>query len=71
MIYLKSNIHVLKEMKNISYRTLSKESGVSRCSLQNIFNIKDVSKVSVGTVIRLSEYFKVSLDDLLFKDLGK
>ncbi|MGF0145074.1 helix-turn-helix domain-containing protein [Sharpea azabuensis] len=58
-------------MKNISYRTLSKESGVSRGSLQNIFNIKDVSKVSVGTVIRLSEYFKVSLDDLLFKDLGK
>ena len=51
MIYLKSNIHVLKEMKNISYRTLSKESGVSRGSLQNIFNIKDVSKVSVGTVI--------------------
>lgn len=70
MIYLKDNLIFLKELKNISCRKLSKVSGVSRPTIQNINKLENFSNVSLGTVMKLAKYFDVTLDDFIYKDLS-
>ena len=71
MFYFRSNIVLLMNRNDLSLRGLSREAGISRTSIRNILKLEDFSNVTLGSAIKLSEYFDISLDDLLYRDLGK
>ena len=71
MFYFRSNIVLLMNQNDLYLRGLSREAGISRTSIRNILKLEDFSNVTLGSAIKLSEYFDISLDDLLYRDLGK
>ena len=71
MFYFRSKIVLLMNQNDLSLRGLSREAGISRTSIRNILKLEDFSNVTLGSAIKLSEYFDISLDDLLYRDLGK
>ena len=71
MFYFRSNIVLLMNQNDLSLRGLSREAGISRTSIRNILKLEDFSNVTLCSSIKPSEYFDISLDDLLYRDLGK
>ena len=70
MIYLKSNIAYLMKKKDISKYRLCKDCGFGRSMVYRFINTECMD-ITVKTLIKLAEYFGVSIDDLVYKDLGK
>ena len=59
---MKYSLKELRARKNESQATVAEAMGVSNqtyCSWE-----KDISKVAIGKVARLAEYFEVPLDDI-------
>lgn len=69
-MYLHSNITYLREKKGITNRRMGAELKMSPKMAYEIEH-----KESIGTrlltVMRVAEYFNVSIDDLIYKDLRK
>lgn len=69
-MYLHSNITWLREQKGITNRKMAVEMGVSSKVAYEIEH-KESDGTRLLTVIKVAEYFGVSLDDLIYKDLSK
>lgn len=67
-MHLQNNIKYLLNKNNLSYRDVSKESGVSTRAISFIVN-KDCSNITISTIIKLATFFNVSIDDLINVDL--
>ncbi len=71
-MHIKSNLVYLKQINNLTVRQLAKATGLTNARYGNIINGKINEKnLTIETVTKLANYFKVSLDDFVFKDLAK
>lgn len=52
-----------KKMNNIS--ELARETGLTRITLTKLYN-DDISRIEFDTIIKLCEYFKCDVSDLLY-----
>lgn len=68
-MHLSSNVRVLRLNTGLSYRGFATELGMSTRTIYDIEHNR-TENAKLGTVIRLAEYFEVSLDDLVYKDLA-
>ena len=50
-----------------SYRTIEKETGISRNTLSNLINLKVVPQIP--TLIKLALYYKLNLNDIFSQNL--
>ena len=66
-MYLAQNLKYLREQKGLSQQELSSCFEIS-CSLIGMWE-QNRRKPDIGTIVRLAQYFGVSLDDLVLKDL--
>lgn len=66
-MYLAQNLKYLRERKGLSQREFSADLGLSRATVGNWETGE--RKPDIETIIRLAEYFGVSLDDLVLRDL--
>lgn len=67
-MYLQKNMKYLKERSGLSFEKLSSESGVSAKSLYTLVHT-DGKNITVQTMVRISKYFKYSIDDLIYTDI--
>lgn len=67
-MYLQANITYLRTVKNISSYRMAHDLGMSLRTASYIEH-KDSESIRLKTVMRVAEYFGVSLDDLVYKDL--
>lgn len=68
-MYLHSNITFLREQKGITNRRMAAELGFSSSMAQAIEH-NESKGTRLLTVMKIAEYFQVSLDDLIYKDLS-
>ena len=68
MIYLKSNITYLMKKNSLSKNKLRKSCGFAHSTVYRFFNTECMD-MTVKTLIKLAEYFDISIDDLVYKDL--
>ena len=66
-MYLAQNLKYLRERKGLSQREFSADLGLSRATVGNWETGE--RKPDIEMIIRLAEYFGVSLDDLVLSDL--
>lgn len=69
MKYLNKNLRYLKLKQNAKIREISEYTGLNLASIHRVFSQEDLSNVTIKTVSELSEYFDVSIDDLVNTDL--
>jgi len=69
-MYIKKNLVFLKEKNNISYRKISSAININISAIIRIKNGAE-DNVTIKTVTKLAKYFKLSLDDFVYKDLSK
>lgn len=71
-MHIKNNINYLINKNNISYSEIERKSGVSKSDISKLIREKrDQRNLTIETVVKLANYFKVSLDDFVLKDLAK
>lgn len=68
MIYLQKNLRFLLKQNQVSYREVAKETGVSIKVISTIINNSNLH-VTLNTVIKLANYFQITLDDFILKDI--
>lgn len=68
MIYLPKNLRFLLKQNQVSYREVAKETGVSIKVISTIINNSNLH-VTLNTVIKLANYFQITLDDFILKDI--
>lgn len=68
-VYFRQNLKFLRKRAGLNIAELGKWLGVSRATVGNYEN--GSTEPSHDTIIKISEYFTVSLDDLFSKDLSK
>ena len=66
-LYLAQNLKYLRERKGLSQREFSADLGLSRATVGNWETGE--RKPDIEMIIRLAEYFGVTLDDLVLRDL--
>ena len=69
-MYLHSNITYLRKKKGITNRRMGAEMNISP-SVAHAIEYKDSKGTRLLTVMQVAEYFNVSLDDLVYKDLSE
>lgn len=67
MNYFGSNLSYLRKIKNYTQETLSKELGVQQQTLSHYE--MEQREPNIEFLIKISQFFDVSIDDLLIKDL--
>jgi len=67
--YLNSNIRYLRKKYNYSLQDLATKLDLKLSTLKNLENGQ--SGTSLQVVILLRDIFKISIDNLIFKDLSK
>lgn len=68
MIYLASNLKVLRAEHSLSQEKFAKKIGVSRVVLSTYETNR--SEPSIASLARICEILSVSMEDMLSKDLG-
>lgn len=66
-MYLAQNLKYLREQKGLSQKDFSADMGLSRATVGNWETGE--RKPDIEMIIRLAEYFGVTLDDLVLRDL--
>lgn len=66
-MYFNKNLKYLMKINNMSQSDLARKLDTSR---QNINQIMNTEIPKVQTLIKLKEFFNISIDDLLLKDLS-
>ena len=66
-MYLAQNLKYLRERKGFSQKNFSVEMGLSRATIGNWETGE--RKPDIEMIVRLAEYFGVTLDDLVLRDL--
>jgi DNA-binding XRE family transcriptional regulator len=69
MIMLHKNLRYLREKTDYKLEWIAYKVGVSHSTISNYESLKSQPKLI--TLILLAELFKVTVDDLLTKDLSK
>lgn len=70
--YVRSNMLYFLEIWKLNLNQLSKEIGVLRITLVRIRDeLTNEKNITIQTVSKLSNYFKLTLDDFVFKDFSK
>lgn len=70
-MYVKTNIIYLMHKKNITYYALEKETKISRTDISKLVKgQRNVKNLTIETIVRLANFFNVSLDDFVLKDLS-
>lgn len=67
---LKNNVHYLMNIRELKYCVFAKELGISSNTLWSIAN-KDMYDPHLSVLIKISEYFDIGVDDLVYRDLNK
>lgn len=69
--YIRSNMIYFIELDKLSLYGISKATCISRFTLIHIKNkICDEKNITIRTVMKLSEFFNIPLDDFVFKDFS-
>lgn len=66
-MYLAQNLKYLREQKNISQNQMADVLGISQSAIGNWE--QNHRKPDIEMIIRLAEYFGITLDDLVLRDL--
>ena len=67
MMYLQKNFNYLKFREDLSFRKIAKETGINTNTLQ-ILSKKHDENMRIE-VLKLADFFQVSLDEFVKKDL--
>ena len=68
MMYLQKNFNYLKFREDLSFRKIAKEPGINTNTLQ-ILSKKHDENMRIEVVLKLADFFQVSLDEFVKKDL--
>lgn len=68
MMYLQKNFNYLKFREDLSFRKIAKETGINTSTLQ-ILSKKNDENMRIEVVLKLADFFQVSLDGFVKKDL--
>lgn len=68
-MYFSTNIKLLRKNRKLSQEDVAKSLGLTRSSYSGYEN--GVAEPSLENLIRISDYYKIPLDDLIKKDLSK
>ena len=68
MMYLQKNFNYLKFREDLSFREIAKETGINTNTLQ-ILSKKNDGNMRIEVVLKLADFFQVSLDEFVKKDL--
>lgn len=68
-IFISSNLKILRKFRKMSQEDVAQALGLTRSSYSGYEN--GVAEPGIENLIKMSAFFKVSLDDLLTKDLNK
>lgn len=69
-MFLKNNIIYLRNKKKLSLRELANLTNINHKTIYNLEN--DIAKeknITIETVLKLANFFNVSIDDLVNRDL--
>lgn len=69
-MYLLKNLDYLLRVNNLTRAKLSRELHIAPSTINTWFN-KGCDNISLRFLIKLSEYFGISIDDLVNRDLEK
>lgn len=67
-MFLQKNFNYLKFREDVSYREIAKETGINTNTLQ-ILSKQNDENMRIVVVLKLADFFKVSLDEFVKKDL--
>ena len=67
-MFLQKNFNYLKFREDVSYREIAKETGINTNTLQ-ILSTQNDENMRIVVVLKLADFFKVSLDEFVKKDL--
>lgn len=67
-MFLQKNFNYLKFREDVSYREIAKETGINTNTLQ-ILSKKNDENMRIVVVLKLADFFRVSLDEFVKKDL--
>lgn len=71
-MYIKKNTNYIIQSKKLSYFKIEKETEISRANVEKLINGKRNEKnLTIETVIKLANYFEVSLQDFVLTDLSQ
>lgn len=69
-MYLQKNFLYMKEINNLSYEKISKNTEINVSTLFTLAK-GDQRNTRIEVVSKLSKYFDITIDDLVYKDLSK
>ena len=69
-MYLNKNLRYLRNSKLLSYRQMGKQCGIGYASINRLEN-EDDSNVKIHTLKKLADFFNITIDELVYKDLSK
>lgn len=69
-MYIQKNLAYLKEKNEYSYQEISKYTGLNVNTLYSIV-VGSYKNITITTVIKLTQFFRISIDDFVYKDLSK
>lgn len=64
------NLEQLLAYNNITKSKLAKDINISASTIYSWWD-KGVSTINITTIVKISEYFNISIDDLIYKDLSR
>ena len=68
MMYLQKNFNYLKFREDLSFRKIAKETGINTNTLQ-LLSKNTADTMRIEGVLTLADFFQVSLDGFVKKDL--
>ena len=69
-MYLQKNFNYLKFREDLSFRKIAKETGIHTNTLQ-ILSKKHDENMRIEVVLKLADFFQVSLDEFVKEDLTR
>ena len=69
-MYLQKNFNYLKFREDVSFRKIATETGINTNTLQ-ILSKKHDENMRIEVVLKLADFFQVSLDEFVKKDLTR
>lgn len=70
-MFIRNNLLYLAKQKNISFYKIAQSTGISTGHLSDIINSKKKQEnLYILTIKKLADYFEISIDDFVNKDLS-
>lgn len=69
-MYIQKNLAYLKEKNKYSYQEISKHTKLNVNALYSIV-VGSYKNITITTVIKLTKFFEISIDDFVYKDLSR